>query len=115
MKKFLWYFLFAVLLLLGFSTSIVKFISLEAEVVLFQKAGFSRELIFIFGFLQFIATLGVAFFKTRKYGAILLASTFFIATLVVFYAGMYSFAIFSISFILLALFFARYPNRCAFG
>ena len=110
MKKFGWYFLLIVLLLLGYSTSIVKFISLDAEVKLFQNAGFTKELIFAFGLLQFIATTLTAIPKTRRYGAIILAITFMIATVVVFISQMIGFGVFSISFILLALIFARIPK-----
>ncbi len=110
MKKYTWYILFILLLLLGFSTSIVKFISLEAEIALFQKAGFTNELIFAFGLLQFVSTILTTIPTTRRYGAVFLALTFLLATFVVFAAGMVGFGIFSVSFILLALFFAKYPK-----
>lgn len=110
MKKYFWYILLVVLLLLGYATSIVKFVSLDAEIMLFKKVGFTEQQIFLFGLVQFIATILTTITMTRTSGAVILALTFLIATLVVFAAGMTGFGLFSISFILLALFFAKYPK-----
>lgn len=92
------------LILLGASTGLVKIFKMEAEMKIFRNAGFNDLAIIAFGVIQVLATILILIPQTLKWGSILLAITFVIATGVLFKNEMIPFGIFSILFIAMAIF-----------
>ncbi len=87
------------LVLLGFSTGLVKVFRMEAEMLIFRKAGFPDNLTIAFGLAQIVATALVLFPPAARYGAVALGLTFAIATGVLFVNKMIPFGVFSLLFI----------------
>lgn len=71
------------------------------EIELFRIAGFGEILLQFFGLLQVASALSMVFVRIRKPGAIILAVTFGISTVLIFLGGQVAFGIFSIVPILL--------------
>lgn len=94
--------LLILLILLSVSTGVTKLIQMPEEMELFRHAGFSDTLTIFFGVIQVIGGLLLIPGQTRRYGALVMAITFVIATIVVFLKGMVAFGLFSILFIALA-------------
>lgn len=90
------------LILLSISTALVKLFGMEAEMIIFRKAGCTDLIIYLFGFLQLIGGLLLLPFKTRRTGAAIMLITFIFATIVLFINTMIPFGIFSILFIVMA-------------
>lgn len=99
------------LVLLSLSTGLVKLFSMEAEMILFRKAGWGDWLIYLFGAVQLIGGMLLVSGRTRKSGAIIMFSTFVVATVVLFINNMVSFGCFSVLFILMALWPIVQPIR----
>ncbi|MDX1941481.1 MAG: DoxX family protein [Saprospiraceae bacterium] len=97
------------LILLSFSTAIVKLMQMPAEMTLFRNAGFSDTLTMAFGVAQLLGAILLVPFKTRKSGALIMMLTFAIATAVVFINQMIPFGVFSILFIAMATWVYRQP------
>lgn len=84
-------------ILLGLSSGISKIMQIPQEMDFFQgQMGYSANTIILFGAAQLAAGILIVFAKTRATGAILLAATFSISTLIVFMAGKIGFGFFSI-------------------
>ncbi len=98
------------LLVLGFSTGLVKVFRMEAEMILFRKAGFPDGLTILFGLAQIVATAMVLYRPAARYGAVTLGVTFAIATGVLFVNRMIPFGFFSLLFIGMAA-LAYFDNR----
>ncbi len=94
--------LLGILILLSIATGLTKLIQMPEEMELFRNAGFTDISILIFGAIQVVGGILLIPKKTRRYGAIIMAITFVIATIVVFMKGMIGFGVFSILFIALA-------------
>lgn len=92
----------ALLIVLSISTGLVKLASMEAEMVIFRNAGWSDDLIYLFGIIQSTGGFLLIPNNTRKIGGYLMAPTFLIATIILFVNNMIPFGIFSILFILMA-------------
>lgn len=93
--------------LLGVATGLVKVFGLEADVEIFANLGFSYGATVAFGVVQTAAALLMVLPQTIRYGAVILALSFVIATLGLFITGLYTFGVVSILFILMALFAYR--------
>lgn len=96
--------LLVILILLSISTGLVKIFGMEDEMKLFRGAGFSDALTLVFGIIQTLGGLMLILPNTRRAGAITMAVTFAIATVVVFINGMVVFGLFSLLFIALAVY-----------
>ena len=94
--------LMGLLILLSLATGITKLIQMPEEMELFRNAGFSDTLTILFGVVQVIGGIMLIPARTRSYGALLMAITFVIASVVVFMNGMTTFGLVSILFIVLA-------------
>ena len=77
---------------------------MEDEMVLFRGAGISDTLTLLFGIIQTIGGILLIPTKTRRIGALIMAITFTLATIVVFINGMLVFGFSSILFIALAVY-----------
>lgn len=97
-----WYLLFSVLVLLSLSTGITKLVQFPAEMALFRNSGFSDSVTIVFGFLQTAGGLMLIWPRSRKYGSVVMATTFLMASFVVLKSGMMIFFFFSLLFIILA-------------
>lgn len=96
--------LLVILILLSISTGLVKIFEMEDEMVLFRGAGISDTLTLLFGIIQTIGGILLIPTKTRRIGALIMAITFTLATIVVFINGMLVFGFSSILFIALAVY-----------
>lgn len=92
------------LLLLGLATGLVKVFGLEADVEIFANLGFSYSATVIFGIIQIIGALMLLNARTIRWGTIVLGVSFVIATLGLFVSRMIPFGVFSLLFILMAVF-----------
>lgn len=99
------------LILLSFSTAIVKLVQMPAEMTLFRNAGFSDTLTMAFGGAQLLGAILLVPFKTRKSGALVMMLTFAIATAILFVNKMIPFGVFSILFIAMATWVYRNPIK----
>lgn len=95
------------LLILGLATGLVKVFGLEADVEIFANLGFSYMATVIFGVVQVVGALMLLSGQTIRWGTIVLAISFVIATLGLFVSGMIPFGIFSFLFIAMAAFAYR--------
>ncbi|MEM7369141.1 MAG: DoxX family protein [Bacteroidota bacterium] len=102
MKTYLPTVFLIILILLSIATAVTKLIQMPEEMELFRHAGFSDSMTILFGIIQLVGGILLVPGKTRKYGAIVMLSTFVIATIVVFMKGMIGFGLFSMLFIALA-------------
>lgn len=96
--------LLVLLILLSISTGLVKIFEMEDEMKLFRGAGINDTLTLLFGVIQTIGGILLIPTKTRRLGAIIMAITFALATIVVFVNEMIAFGFFSILFIVLAVY-----------
>ena len=108
--KILKYILFGVLVLLSLSTALTKIVRMPEEMALFANAGFPGLLTILFGIVQLGGAIMLFLEKARKLGAIIMTSTYIIATIVVFVNGMWLFGFISISFIILSAYFIKNPS-----
>jgi len=81
---------------LGMSSGIAKIMLIPGEMIFFKEVGFSKTLLIIFGSIQLISSSFLIFKKTRTIGAVILAITFCISTVLIFLTGTISFGLFSI-------------------
>ena len=88
-----------ILILLSFSTALVKIFRVPEEVRLFTRVGWDQTSIICFGIIQLVGALLLLFAFTRKWGVLLMILTFSIATVVLFLNHMSLFGLFSLSFI----------------
>lgn len=98
------------LVLLSISTGLTKLVRMPAEMELFAGAGFSDEVTIGFGVVQLLGGLLLLRTATRRIGAVTMAMTFSIATVVVFINGMIPFGVASLLFIAAALYHVRHPE-----
>ena len=102
--KFLSKFNLFILTLLGIASGTAKIMQLPEEMEFFQAAGFSSPMILLFGATQLISSVLMIFQKTRRPGAVILAVTFIISTVLIFMGGKIGFGLFSVVPILLLTF-----------
>ena len=99
-------------ILLGLSYGISKFMQIPQEMEFFQdEMGYSANTIILFGVAQLAAGILLVFGKTRTIGAIILATTFCISALIVFMAGKIGFGFFSILPVVMAGIVIRETTR----
>lgn len=85
------------LILLGFLSGIAKVVKLPQEMEFFHgEMGFAENTIVIFGLVQLAAGILLITSKSRLPGAVLLASTLIISSIVLFVAGKVPLGLFSI-------------------
>ncbi|MDH3646497.1 MAG: hypothetical protein OER80_06970 [Gammaproteobacteria bacterium] len=91
------------LILLGIASGISKIMQTPQEMEFFQGVmGFSANTIVLFGVAQLAGAALLVFQKTRIVGALILAMTLLISTIIIFMAGKIGFGFFSILPILMA-------------
>ncbi|MDQ7049602.1 MAG: hypothetical protein Q9M92_08685 [Enterobacterales bacterium] len=73
-----------ILFLLATSSGVTKIMLMPQEVQFFGGVGFSNVMLIIFGVIQLVGGLMLALTKTRLFGAIVVAITFTISTVVLF-------------------------------
>ena len=91
------------LILLSVFSGISKIMQVPQEIDFFQgEMGFSVNTIILFGVAQLIAGTLLVFNNTRTTGAIILAATLCVSTIIIFVAGKIGFGLFSIVPIVMA-------------
>jgi hypothetical protein len=90
---------YVLLTLLSFNTALVKLFSMQAEMDLFHKVGFSDNGIYAFGVFQLVGAILLVIPRLGRYGALLMGLSFIAATSILFLAGMNTFGAFSLLFI----------------
>ena len=96
---------------LGISSGIAKIMLIPGEMVFFKNAGFSETLLIIFGSIQLISSVFLIFKNSRNLGALVLAMTFCISTVLIFLSGSILFGFFSILPILMIGFVLNKKNN----
>ena len=104
LKKTLPLITLVMLIILSIATGLTKLFQMPEEMDLFRNAGWNDGQILIFGGLQCLGGLLLAFRRIRKMAAIFMAVTFVTASIVVFLNGMTAFGFFSLLFIALAIY-----------
>lgn len=99
----------ALLILLSFATGIVKIQQMPEEMMLFRGAGIPDEMTIVFGIVQVIGAVLLLFGKIRKWGALIMLTSFVLATIVVFVNNMIVFGAVSILFIAMSYWVYRSP------
>ncbi len=89
-------------ILLSIATGLFKLLEQEADVVLFEKIGFTPFMTMLFGGLQLVGGVLLIFKQSRVIGAFIMILTFSIASIAVFANKMYPFGIVSLIFIAMA-------------
>lgn len=97
------------LILLSISTGAVKLAQMEAEMTIFRQAAFPDWLTILFGVLQLVGGLCLLATLTRTVASLIMAGSFAVATGVLFVNGMIPFGLFSLLFIVMALW--QYQNK----
>ena len=92
----------SVLVVLSVASGVAKIMLQPQELAFFGGAGFSEAMIIAFGLAQLVGGLLLALKKYRKTGAIIMALTFGVSTILIFMSGGLAFALFSILPILMA-------------
>lgn len=90
------------LTLLSIYSGIAKISLLPNEMEFFQGAGFTENILILYGAAQLLGGLLLIFRKTRLEGAIVMIATFAISTVIIFKAGNIGFGFISILPILMA-------------
>ncbi|PKG41563.1 hypothetical protein CXF67_14895 [Psychroflexus sp. MES1-P1E] len=96
---------------MGISSGVAKIMLIPGEMAFFKGVGFSETLLIIFGSIQIIGSSLLIFKKLRNLGAIILAITFCISTVLIFLGGTISFGFFSILPILMIGFIINEKNK----
>ena len=91
------------LTLLSLNTAIVKFVQMEAEMVIFRTIGFSDAMTIAFGVVQFVGAILLIVPKTTRLGAWVMLPTFAFATFVLLANSMIPFGVASLLFIAMAV------------
>lgn len=91
-----------VLTLLSITAGTAKIMQVPNEVEFFQGAGFSTNVVILFGVVQLAGGFLLVFHKTRTTGAILVAATLCLSTVMIFMSGKTGFGLFSILPVLMA-------------
>lgn len=105
-----WRALLWAVVVLSVATGLTKLIRMPEEMALFSNAGFPDTLTIAFGGLQVLGGIAMIFAgRWRVAGALVMACTFAIATLVLFANQMTTFGIVSVAFIVAAAYFVRRP------
>lgn len=91
-------------IVLSLATGIFKVLQQRADMELFEKIGFSAFATTLLGIAQIIGGICLIYPTYRKYGALVMASTFSIASFAVFLNEMYVFGCVSLLFIAMSLF-----------
>lgn len=91
-----------VLILLGITAGAAKIMQMPQEMEFFQDAGFSETQIILFSVAQLAAGILLVFQKMRMSGAIIMAVTLGISTVLIFVSGKIAFGFFSVLPILMA-------------
>ena len=76
-----------ILVLLAISSGITKVLLMPQEVEFFGAYGFSNAMLIMFGCIQVFGGVLMVFFKTRFYGAIIVAITFLFSLVVLLLAS----------------------------
>jgi len=76
-----------ILVLLAISSGITKVLLMPQEVEFFGAYGFSNAMLIMFGCMQVFGGVLMVFFKTRLYGAIIVAITFLFSLVVLLLAS----------------------------
>ena len=95
------------LILLSFSAGIAKVLQVPDDVKFFQNAGLNLNLLMLLGVFQLASGILLIFQKTRIWGAIVLAVTLLISTIVIFINGQMLFGIISLLPIILVVIVVR--------
>lgn len=99
--------------LLSIATGVFKILQQEADILLFEKIGFTTLTTTILGVIQLIGGILLLFPKTRKIGAFTMIPTFVLASVAVFANGMLGFGFVSLLFIGMAVLVIVMENRKA--
>ena len=83
------------LVLLSLSSGMAKVLLMPQEVKFFGGAGFGETATVMFGLAQVIGGVLLSFKKVRVFGAVIVAITFVVATVLVFMDGKIAFGLFS--------------------
>lgn len=89
-------------ILLSISTGVFKLLQQEADILLFEKIGFSIIMTTLLGAVQLIGGVLLIPAKTRRIGAYIMGITFVIASVAVFANSMWAFGFISLLFIAMA-------------
>jgi hypothetical protein len=104
MMKILYTAILVLTILLSLATGLFKLMQQPADIELFQKIGLEKIGTTVLGAIQFTGGILLSFLRTRKLGAIVMATTFVLASVAVFANELYGFGAFSLLFIAMALF-----------
>lgn len=82
--------------ILGLGAGISKVLLLPEELEFYSKVGLNESMLIFFGIVQLISTILFIFYKTRNIGALALALTFVISSIMIFLLGEFGFGLFSL-------------------
>ncbi len=103
--------LIAIITALGIAAGSTKVMLLPEEVAFFAKMGLNETMLILFGSFQLISAILFIIPKTCKTGAYILALTFGVSSIMIFFAGDIAFGLFSLLPITLILFLLKLKQR----